>query len=98
MRTLLAILFSVITLGAQAPEPIKAEDKVKVQSITIQILRIENSFRLLQEEHKKLQAQKVKWNKDMLVKYEVNGYKLNAELKWVKKEKADAITSTNTSP
>ncbi len=88
----------VSTLGAQAPEPIKNEDKVEIQAITIQIMRIENTFRILQEQYKKLQAQRVKWNSDMLVKYTAEGFELDPELKWVKKEKSNAITSVNPSP
>ena len=59
MRTLFLLLM-VSTLGAQAPEPIKNEDKVEIQAITIQIMRIENTFRILQEQYKKLKAQRVK--------------------------------------
>ena len=97
MRTLLLLLM-VSTLGAQAPEPIKDEDKVEIQAITIQILRIENTFRILQEEHTKLRAQRVKWRKDILVKYKAKDYVLDAELKWVEKEKPNAITTVNPSP
>ena len=94
MRTLL-LLAIVSTLGAQTPDilllpppDIKAEDKVEVQAITIRILRIENTFRVLQEEHAKLRAQRVKWGKDILVKYKADGFELDAELKWVKKDPA----------
>ncbi len=91
MRTLFLFLVAS-TLGAQAPESIKNEDKVEIQAITIQIMRIENTFRVLQEQHKKLQAQRVNWNKDMLVKYKAEGFELDAELEWVKKEKPNERT------
>ncbi len=84
MRTFLLFLIAS-TLGAQAPESIKNEDKVEIQAITIQIMRIENTIRILQEEHKKLQAQRVKWNRDILVKYDSKDHILDAELNWVKK-------------
>ena len=83
---------------SKKPEPIKDADKVKIQTITIQILRIKNTFRILQEEYKKLQAQRMQWNKDILVKYDSKDYVLDAELNWVKKEKPNAITSVNPSP
>ena len=87
MRTLLFLL-AVSTLGAQAPEPIKDKDKVEIQTITIQIMRIENTFRILQEEHTKLRAQRIKWHKDIITNYKADGYELDAELNWVKKDPA----------
>ena len=98
MRTLLVILFIAGTLGAQAPEPIKDKDRILVQGLTIQILQTENRIFKLSYQLNELQAQRVKWYSAMPLKYKVNGYTLDAELKWVKKEKPDAITSTNTSP
>ena len=99
MRTLLFLLV-ISTLIAQTPEPIKNEDKVEIQAITIQIMRIENTFRILQEEHKKLQAQRTKWYKDIITNYKVEGYELGPELNWVKKEKPNEriVAVPNESP